>query len=470
VQILPHTRREKSNTLLLRSPRASFAIDGDSAVALEYFMIKAIPFMRYSKPSPLWNHMLQLLHQEDEVIRKVAAAICQQQRSLEDGTSKDVKLASGKAYGMALQAHCQALSNPEAGGRTTLPTACLLLVILESLRGSFDNVEYHLQACVVLLQQQQYGSEARELLNEVSTLIESFIISTMSSSPLTEKAVRARKLLRMCWATHPIQDNIAVIEQSLAGDMVAALDRLALVATSGKPFPQPNLEVATARICAVQAKQEILEAVAQERIDALQHDDKEKAYYGIVLARSLTNVIFIKRLTGASAQPEVELETWQKVVDLCETSLAQLQHCNPTRAANAPNAFSVGLGVIPILYNVGVRCKDFYLRRRALLVLERCPRREGIWTVEMARFRIMTIIKAEEAKALYHPGRMGPYHLPEDCHIAHNEFVMIDGKEMLRLFWRKPGSSAYITENVHIRGWKSPSYPADSPPSLVGNL
>jgi hypothetical protein len=451
---------------MLQSPKASFTIDDSSAIALEYFMTKAVPFMRHSKSSPLWDHVLQLLHQEGPVVRKVAAAIGQQQRVLEDGSSKAIEEAAAVAYGGAIRAQRQSLMKSTPEGETVHAISCLLLVVLESLRGSYTNIELHLEPCVRLLQQQS-GSEARELLDEVSSIIESYVISTMSSSPLTDRAIRTRQLLRTIWTSRPARDDVVIVEQSLVNDMVTALDGLTLVARSGMPLPKPDPEAAMIRSRTVQAKQEALEAVVEERCEALQDNFKEKAYYGIVLARSLLTVVFIRHLSGAPASPESDLETYQRIVDLCETSLAQLRHCDSSWTADSPNAFSIGLGVIAVLYNVAVRCKDFYLRRRALLVLEMCPRREGIWTVEMARFRVMTVIKAEEEKALHHPGRLNPNHLPEDCQVGHNEFVEVDDQKMLRLFWRKPGQIAFVTEDVPIGNWEPSSPLFSSPPAVL---
>jgi hypothetical protein len=468
VHILARARNSKtSKALMLQTPKASFTIDDSSAIALEYFMTKAVPFMRHSKSSPLWDHMLQLIHQEGSVVRKVAAAIGQQQRALEDGSSKATDEAAAVAYGGAIRAQRQSLSNVISKDQTVHAISCLLLVVLESLRGTFTNIELHLEPCVRLLQSQGSGSEVRKLLDDVSSLIESFIISTMSFSPLTDRAVRTRQLLRTIWASRPAREDIVLVEQSLVQDMVTALDGLTLVTRSGKPLPTPEPDAAMLRSRTIQAKKEALEAVAEELIEALQDNLKEKAYYGIVLARSLLTVVFIRHLTGTPVPPEADLEIYQRIVDLIETSLAQLRHCDSNWAADSTNAFSLGLGVIAVLCNVAVQCKDFYLRRRALLVLEMCPRREGIWTVEAARFRVMSVIKAEEEKALHHPGRLSPNDIPPDCQVGHNEFVDVDGQRMLRLFWRKPGQIAFVTQDVPIGNWEPSSPLFSSPPAVL---
>jgi hypothetical protein len=85
----------------------------------------------------------------------------------------------------------------------------------------------------------------------------------------------------------------------------------------------------------------------------------------------------------------------------------------------------------------------------------------------MARFRVMSVIKAEEERALHHPGRLHPNHLPEDCRIAHDEFVEVDGQKMLRLFWRRPGLVAFVTEDVPIHNWEPSSPIFSSPPAVM---
>jgi hypothetical protein len=50
-----------------------------------------------------------------------------------------------------------------------------------------------------------------------------------------------------------------------------------------------------------------------------------------------------------------------------------------TALANQPRSFSYDFGYVIPLYFVGTRCRDPVLRRRAVKILHRYPRQEGVW-------------------------------------------------------------------------------------------
>jgi hypothetical protein len=249
--------------------------------------------------------------------------------------------------------------------------------------------------------------------------------------------------------------------------MVTTLDAWTTAAQSGHALPVCSPDVAVVKLRAVEVQEIALDEAAENYIEAAQGDARSKAYCGFAVARSLLAVSLIRALTGVPIPEAASLATYQRMVDVCEDSLAQLRIHESGYAADAPNAFSIGLGAITVLYSVGTRCKDFCLRRRALLVLETCPRREGIWTIEMARFRITTVIKAEEERALqrYPNGLLNNY-LPEDCQVRLDEIVEVDGKCMLRLFWRDRDSRTFTIEDIPIVRNQGESPFTLSPPTV----
>jgi hypothetical protein len=68
-----------------------------------------------------------------------------------------------------------------------------------------------------------------------------------------------------------------------------------------------------------------------------------------------------------------------------QTSLSQIQNKTDEQAAkeHLPDhrrlLFAFEIGVIPPLYSVIIKCRDSHTRHAALRLLERYPRREGVW-------------------------------------------------------------------------------------------
>ena len=80
----------------------------------------------------------------------------------------------------------------------------------------------------------------------------------------------------------------------------------------------------------------------------------------------------------------------QEIVDLAEKVVALDEN---TSITDKP-IFSFDLNIISPLYSVAHKCRDPYVRRRAIALLRSSPRQEGIWNSTMAAHvaeRIMTI-------------------------------------------------------------------------------
>jgi hypothetical protein len=409
--------------------------------------------MQQSSPTPVWDHLLQLLNEKVPVITTVTAAIGHQHRALEDKPPDDADYVAANAYNAAIRAQSYHLSKSK-GSDVVHALSCFLLIILESLHGSFANVELHLRPCVYILKQEHNPDgqqEAADMLNHIASLIELYITSSMSFSPRELYTTSARKMLQTIWACRPSADEVVRIERSLVEDMVSRVDACMAAAESGCELPACDPDTAVTTLDALQAKESALDAAAKTYIETAQGDARSRAYCGFSVARSLLVISVIRTLSGLPVLPAVTLATYQRIVDLCEEALAQLRLRDSRCPANASNAFSIGLGAIKILFCTALRCKDFYLRRKALLILETCPRREGIWTIDSARFRVMAIIKAEEERVLQrYPNRALNNSLPEDCRVLHSEIAEVDGNSTMRLFWQNDRSRALTIEDIPV--------------------
>lgn len=61
--------------------------------------------------------------------------------------------------------------------------------------------------------------------------------------------------------------------------------------------------------------------------------------------------------------------------------------------------FSAELSIVAVLYYVGVKCRNPLIRRQALALLTKAPRREGIWDSTEAARIVKVLLEMEEARA-----------------------------------------------------------------------
>jgi hypothetical protein len=84
------------------------------------------------------------------------------------------------------------------------------------------------------------------------------------------------------------------------------------------------------------------------------------------------------------------------IIPLVRPSSASEQ---PPKPDSAP-AFTLSLGCINILYLTATRCRNYTIRHRALNLLKRCNRREGLWDSRISAKVAESLITIEESKTL----------------------------------------------------------------------
>ena len=92
-------------------------------------------------------------------------------------------------------------------------------------------------------------------------------------------------------------------------------------------------------------------------------------------------------------------------------SSSSLPPLRPKPMKSVSSAFSLSLGIVPSLYISATRCRDSYIRHRAINLMLFCNRREGVWDSELAGRIAKRAVVFEENAANIPPGT--PY-VPAD--------------------------------------------------------
>jgi hypothetical protein len=430
-------------------------LDKDSNTAIEYFFCRSIPVLEQCKPSSLWHFVLQLFHQQKagSVARSIACAIGQQQRTIEEATSGSSKEDSkGNILYNAALSHMRRDIAITASDPTSHATVCLLLVILESLHGSCSNILLHLQHYVCIARAQKALRQQDDaILRQAVVFLEIFLVTTMNSELYSEEAALARRLIDELRDLVPAIDDVAALERKFRTGLLKIFSQIFADSQSGR-FVAANVDSESDFAADfVYSDFAVCESAMESAVKAAIEEEgpRSKAYYHAVQARSLLTLVALRQMYDPTHDSAQDLEQYNRIIDLEELALGYF-HQSPIRDVSSNASFSLGLASISTLCHVAIRCKDFYVRRRAYLVLEACPQREGVWTVEQARKLCQGVFKLEEQKVLHIHG-MQSCQIPEDCQIRVASIIKDDGNTKLRVHWSAgPGTELSPCQDVTI--------------------
>lgn len=96
---------------------------------------------------------------------------------------------------------------------------------------------------------------------------------------------------------------------------------------------------------------------------------------------------------GDECTMDPHTEEFEAILDIGERIITAYTEAGPV---GQPPKFSFEMGVIPSLYYTAMKCRVSHLRRRALNLLHRAPRREGLWNAHVAARVAESIMKWEE--------------------------------------------------------------------------
>lgn len=80
------------------------------------------------------------------------------------------------------------------------------------------------------------------------------------------------------------------------------------------------------------------------------------------------------------------LPSFQLIIDRAEVFISSC----------AAPSFSINIAIIPVLYFVALRCRDPFIRRKAVALLGNTARREGVWDAQASTRIAREIIAIEE--------------------------------------------------------------------------
>nr|POF23974.1 hypothetical protein CFP56_54910 [Quercus suber] len=454
-----------------RKPHLSFpsdatAVDNDCKIFLEYFQTFTVPQFCRCEPSPLWSYMLQSLH-NDPCVSYLAAAIgCEHRGAMEKSSSTETQTLA--IYARAVQSLRTSIASSVNDGKSRVVLACLLLAILQSVRGQFNEMLIHLRSGTLIASDSISRSGGSPDLIESTRLLNKYSMATILFNGLSSEADWTMKVMRSVSQNGSPPSADLDNEQRLLSQLDDMTFDLLNVMQNGRRLEVLANGQAVLRLPDAQLKYEILRLISRQQelelaIDDMLYapnttDSARVALSGLAKARCLLSGAMLRcAFSRHQTNYDAEQQTFTQIVDHVQASLTEFEA--PARhQVDAPSVFSLGLGAILLLVFVAGLCRDFETRHRAIKTLDLCPRTEGPWTVELARSLCTAIVTFEESKAIEDGGDFALTRwIPEHCRV---HWYQLDPSQhpkqsiqrILRLFRRLGDEySSFVYEDLELK-------------------
>lgn len=280
--------------------------------------------------------------------------------------------------------------------------SCLLMCILESLRGVSADLLVHLRCGIAMAHQQQRMShetrEAAQLLRQCAAGLS--IFNTYSAQGLEMQSKLSLQPLKSDDEPNDLTDYSLAneLDTLILGTMQVMVEcwRLSMTVVS----PELLTEYADMRYHLLRRQSRLMERL-EFKIRAVGdgRDTKQAGFLGLSKACCILVGLYL-HATWTASQLNYDSHTaeFRQVVDLAAQALNQM-HNTASTGENAParRAFSIGLPIQAILTLVSTQCRDQGIRWRAFSLLDLCPRYEGGYDLGVVKAICRAVINFEEA-------------------------------------------------------------------------
>lgn len=429
--------------------RNAIIVSDESRRSVEYFCLKSLPILRRCQHSPLWDYLVAQLLDTGPSVRSIAAALGAQQRLLDrvntgEGISHDMEQQASRLYTSAIASLRQSIAGTSGNDQPQIPLACLLMVILESIRGSSTNLLVHLYSGFYIMRSQQ-GIPTDEV-REVVRLLRQFAVDATVFDALSPSARSLETLVAEDFEVETDFSPLAQVVQ-LVSDVLRSIKQ----AAAGQAHDPDYSSAFRNTLDHMKPQQQNTEKAINDKLAAAEGlDSYSIAAYSFAKARCLMSKVYINfAWTGRQTDYDEAIGLFREIVDLEEKALRLMHSFLDGRegATDSPAAFSVGLSAQATLMLVVQQCRDFGVRRRAFGLLDQCPRFEGVRDTALIKAICRAIMQFEETAV----GGTGIF-ITENCRVHHYRLIGT-GQEpgdwrAVRLYLRNPERGMRVSHDI----------------------
>ncbi|KAE8406006.1 hypothetical protein BDV37DRAFT_270215 [Aspergillus pseudonomiae] len=401
---------------LVIAHRPTWPMTSDERRCLSYFQHRTVPMILEFYDSSLWREVVLRMSQSEPAVYHAVIALSAVHQGME---MRGMPLLIQEAYSIwnsfALEQLGRAFSclikrrmSQDPRLRDVILTCCLLFIMLDLLRGRYDDAFRHLKSGLQILKEYtaQKAPVSRVPWEEAvePCLVETFDHLGIQS---TLFGVEASRL--------PIDD-----ESKQGGGGSVAFDSLEQARQAFNPtlravyqFTGPCMGLSAVEIAsnyeALQSGQLAAWSSLSQYMDSFDHfyrrsysalSPKERRGADMLYLQQLGLSVSLKTCLLGGNTPAYEHYTsdYRKIVLLAERIVKSFPE---------PPAVSINTGVIPTLYRTAMVCRDHSIRWRAIELLQAWPHREGPFdsnwflyiALETMKAELLTKYKSQENKS-----------------------------------------------------------------------
>lgn len=357
------------------------------------------------------------------------ASLGSERSGLQDGR---IAIAAERAYGRSLESARQLFSAKDRSAGDALH-ACLMLCLVECCRRDSVALRAHLKAGLGLFAQEGWNNiYCRHAFAAIatSTLIycpDSALLDALRVSPVGPKVALTAK--------SPAETFCNYIDD-LAADVYNFADGILL-----DRFTSPTAEAsAQVRLLSQLADvEQLLEASVRNTSDSLHQSLRRSHLARLMIVRALVETA-----------PQRSQEAYDSRLDRFRTAL---DHCTAFIEDDdwTSYPFVVGVGVVSTLRFIASLCRHPQLRRQATALLDKAPRRDGIWDASECKRLAEMAIDIEEEGLIPIPNAAEHFGVPEKHRIFFSCTVESAGetnnKKSVLIFTKPDGPQGAVSRS-----------------------
>lgn len=381
--------------------------------AMCFFEYISIKHLNEYRPNETWRETLMFFSQTVPAVRYAAIALALVSRSYLDRDSMDRvhQPSPNKDALFYYNRAIQLLLNQESGDsdETTAITllVCYLFTCFDHLAGNYVQAMKHLRGGVELSR----NIDKTILNNNTYDDTKSSAVHTLIrqvTRQIRRLDVQAATFL-VDWTPIDVQEAVVpdlLLFNSTFGSLDQAADRLQILVAqvmglrnaeqetyfTGEMPPPPPPSIKNNILRELETWSNLFDNMLQQ---GNSHETDAEAYPLIPLLR-LQYTIAWTLLSSYGSGREMEYDNFLPQFQQCVTLADDLVAAHERYSGSLKPTFTPEIGVLPVLYIIGVKCRHPMLRRKVLSILRRQPIREAIWdSISVARI-IERVIEIEE--------------------------------------------------------------------------
>jgi len=419
-------------------------IEEYSSNGIEYFCLKALPVWRSSHPSTLWDHMVASLVQRTSSLCHIAAAVGIQQRIVDRcSISTQARSQADELYSRAIKSLRQSMLKSSNVDGHVLP--CVLMVVLEFLRGSTSRLLIHLRCGLRLLTEKtETGCQDTR---EAANMLQQYAVRAMMFNPLSKDARCLQATLTSLLRKELAESTVETTSNPIFALSTSITALMSLLEEHYRTSPSLILEqldstgklptrIREALSC-LEQRRNAIEQVVDARL-ALAHGVHrvQTAVFNITKACCVLVKIYLSSAwTGRQSSYDDKIDSFQEIVKLINATLDLLNTVDGKEVVSNSTPFFVGFSLQTILMMVFLNCRCPEVRQQVFALLKKCPHQEGQSEVTAVEAICRVISEFEQRAA----GGTGGF-VPESCRV--HRYLILPAEhtsgtpQVVRLYFR----------------------------------